>query len=66
MLIDIVVGRIEVVVHREQLALDHFGLVGPVQADGHVGLAHGQIQLGVVEADFKLDQGIELEEFVEP
>ncbi len=53
------------VVDGEQLALDHLGLVGPVQPDGDVGLAHGKVELGVVEFDFELDGGIERHEFVD-
>ena len=41
-----VVGRgIDVDVHGEQLALDQVGLCRPAQADGHIGLAHGEVEL---------------------
>ena len=45
-----VFGRsIEMVMHGEELALDEIGLDRPAQADRHVGLAHGEIELAVVK-----------------
>ncbi len=40
---------IDVVMHGEELALDEIGLGRPAQADGDIGLAHGEIEFAVVE-----------------
>ncbi len=51
------------VAHGEELALDEIGLGGAAQADGDIGLAHGEIELGVIEDQDDVDLGVELHEF---
>ena len=57
---------IGVEVHREQLALDQIGLGRLAQPDGHVGLAHREVELLVGGDQREMDVGIKLEEFAEP
>ena len=52
--------------HREQFALDQVGLRRLAQADGDVGLAHGEIELFVGGDQRDVDVGIKIEEFAEP
>ena len=52
--------------HREQLALDQVRLGRLTQADGDVGLAHGEIEFLVCGDERDVDLGIEVEEFAEP
>src|ERR1700730_881641 len=59
-------GRgVGVEVHGEQLALDEVALHRLAQADRHVRLAHGEIELLVGEDQLDADVGIELEELAE-
>ena len=53
-------------VHREQLALDQVGLRRQAQADRHVGLAHGEVELLLGGDQRDADVGIEIEELAEP
>ncbi|SCM79246.1 hypothetical protein KL86PLE_90306 [uncultured Pleomorphomonas sp.] len=55
----------QVEVHREQLALDQVGLGRLAQADGDVGLSHGEVELVVVEDELQLDVGVEVDELVD-
>ena len=60
------IGRgVDVVMHREELALDQVGLARRA-SDGDVGLAHGEVELAIVEHQVDLDLGIELDELPEP
>ena len=52
--------------HREDLALDQIRLCRLAQADGDVGLAHGQIEFFVGGDQGYLDVGIEIEKLAEP
>ena len=52
--------------HREQLALDQVRLRRLAQADGDVGLAHGEVELFVGGDQRDVDVRIEIEEFAEP
>src|ERR1700730_1640544 len=52
-------------VHGGQLALDEVTLHRLAQADRHVRLAHGEIELLVGEDQLDADVGIELEELAE-
>ncbi len=49
--------------HGEELALDEIGLRRPAQADRHIGLAHGKIELAIVEQQRHADLRIEFGEF---
>ncbi len=49
-------------VHGEQPALDQVALHGLAQADGHVGLAHGEVELLVGEQHLHAHLGVEVEE----
>ena len=51
-------------VHREQLALDQVGLRRLAQADGDVGLAHGEVEFFVGQDQLTLDLRIEVQKFV--
>ena len=52
--------------HREQLALDQVGLRRLAQPDGHIGLAHREVELLVGGDQRDVDIGIEVDEFAEP
>ena len=53
------------VMHDEKLALDEIGLGGPAQADGHIGLAHGEIEFAVLQQKRDADLRIEFGEFLD-
>jgi hypothetical protein len=58
-----VIGRcVEMVMDREQLALDEIGLNRPAQPDRHIGLAHGEIKLAVFEQQHDADFRIKVDE----
>ena len=60
-------GRgIGVEMHGEQLALNEVGLRRLAQADRHVRLAHGEVELLVGGDQRDADLGIEVDEFAEP
>ena len=62
-----IVGRgIGVEMHGEQLALDQVRLRRLAQADGDVGLAHGEVELFVGGEQRDVNVGIKVEEFAEP
>ena len=58
--------RVDVEVHREQLALDQVGLGRLAQPDRDVGLAHGEVELLVGGEQRDVDFGIQVDEFAEP
>ena len=62
-LLDIFGRGIDVVMHGEELALNEIGLHRPAQPDRDVGLAHGEIELAVIEQQGHLDLRIEIGEF---
>ena len=64
-LLEVVGGGIEVVVHGEQLALDEVRLGRPPQPHGDIRLAHGEIEFAVVEQQGDVDLRIDLGEFLE-
>ena len=64
--LEIIRRGVGVEMHREQLALDQVGLRRLAQADGDVGLAHGEVELFVGGDQRDVDVGIEIEEFAEP
>jgi hypothetical protein len=57
---------IGVVMHGEELALDQVRLGRAAEPDRDIGLAHGKIELAVVEQHGDRDLGIELEELRDP
>ena len=62
-----IIGRgVSVVAHRHQMALHQIGLARRCHADRDIGLAHRQIELGIVDHDRDLDLGIEIEKFADP
>ena len=61
-----VAGRgADVPAHVEEMALHQLGLSGRVHADGDVGLAHGEVELEIVEQEGHRDVGVEIEEAME-
>ena len=59
--LEIIVRRIDVEMNREETTLDEIGLGRSAQADGYIGLAHGQIEFLVVEDQFDTDIRVEVE-----
>ncbi len=64
--LEILGRRIGMEVHGEQLALDQIRLGRLAQADRHVGLAHGEIELLVGGDQLDADVRIQVDEFAEP
>ena len=62
---EIVGRRVDVEVQREKPALDQVRLRRRAQADRDVGLAHGDVELRIVEDQLKLDARIEVDELVD-
>jgi hypothetical protein len=51
-------------VDGEQLALDQVRLGRRAQTDRHIGLAHRDVELGIVEDELQADAGMKIKELV--
>ena len=61
--VDVGRRRIDVEMHREELALDQIWLQRLAQPDRAISLAHGQVQFLIGQDELEVDLRIELEEF---
>src|SRR5579872_1815537 len=61
--LEIVGGGIDQDPHRQEMALDEIGLTRRRHADRDIGLAHGKIELAVIDDEAHLDLGVKLEKF---
>jgi hypothetical protein len=64
-LLDVAGRSVDLEPKRQQVALDELGLARRRHADGHVGLAHAEVELAVVEHQVEAHVGIELEELLD-
>ena len=62
---DVLRRRVGVHLHREQRPADEVALLRLAGPDGDVGLAHGEVELLVVEDQLDADVGVELDELAD-
>ena len=62
----IILRRIKVIMHGEELALDQVGLHRRAHAKRQIGLALGEIEFAILEHQMHLQLGIFVQEFLQP